>query len=147
MNFNFVTHRLAVGSAIDTDADVQTLINAGITHIIDCRAEFDDAPLLAKYPQIKYLYNGVDDDMQAKPIAWFEKSISFALEALSHPGNKVYSHCAAGINRGPSTGYAILRALGLSGIATEALIRFHRPIAMIAYASDADVAIKALKYE
>lgn len=147
MDYNFVNHRLATGGAITDDNDVQGLIKAGITHIINCRAEFDDASLLAKYPQIQYLWNGVHDDGKPKPVDWFEKSITFALIALSQPGNKVYAHCFAGVNRGPSTAYAILRALGLNDVEAEGMIRVNRPIALIHYRKDADAAITALKYE
>jgi hypothetical protein len=147
MNFSFVTTRLATGSGILVDSDVQTLIKAGITHIIDVRIEFDDSSLLTPYPQIKYLFNGIADDGQPKPVSWFQKSIEFALDALSHPVNKVYAHCAAGISRGPSTAYAILRAFGLNGAQAQSFIKTARPAAIITYMHDADVAIAALKYE
>ncbi len=147
MDFNFVTNRVATGAGIFTDADVKKLIDAGVTHIIDCRAEFDDAPLLKNYPQITYLFNGVNDDGQPKPTSWFKKSIEFALAGLMQPTNKVYAHCAAGVNRGPSTAYAILRALGLTHLQAETVIKTARPIAGIAYKHDADLAITDLKYE
>lgn len=129
------------------DSDVQALIKAGITHIIDCRAEFDDSPLLVKYPQIGYLWNGVSDDGQHKPVDWFAKSIDFGLKALTNAGAKLYCHCAAGVNRGPSTAYAVLRATGLNSIQAESMIKAGRPIALIIYMKDADAAITALKYE
>jgi len=147
MNYNFITNRVATGGRIETVQDVQTLVDAGITHIIDCRAEFDDAPLLVNFPTIKYLWNGVNDDGKPKPVDWFQRSIEFALPALAAPGNKVYVHCAEGVNRGPSTTYAILRAQGLQFWAAELMIRFHRPIALMIYRHDADAAIVALKYE
>ena len=147
MNFSFVTTRLATGSGITVDSDIQNLVKAGITHIIDVRIEFDDSSLLANYPQIKYLFNGVADDGQPKPVSWFQKSIEFALDALSHPVNKVYAHCAAGISRGPSTAYAILRALGLNGAQAQNFVKTARQGASITYMHDADLAITALKYE
>jgi protein-tyrosine phosphatase len=146
MDFNFVSTRVATGAAITDDKDVQALIKAGITHIIDCRAEFDDLSLLKGY-NITYLYNGVHDDGRPKPVSWFQHSIEFALEALLHPSNKIYAHCAAGVNRGPSTAYAILRALGLNSSQAESFIKAGRPIALIGYMKDADAAITALKYE
>ena len=106
-DFSFVTERLATGAAITGPADVTALHAAGITHIIDCRAEFSDAPLLAT-SGMAYLWNGTEDDGQPKPPAWFAASLVFALPALATAGAKVYAHCAAGVNRGPSTAcYAV----------------------------------------
>lgn len=147
MDYDFVTTRLATGAAINNDEDVQILIKFGITHIINCRSEFDDAPLLLKHPQIKYLYNPTYDDGTHKSAEWFCKSIVFALEALGQSVNKVYVHCAAGINRGPSSAFAILRALGLSSTQSESFIKIARPMALIAYMNDANAAISLLKYE
>ena len=147
MDFNFVSTRLATGGAISNDADVKILLQSGITHIINCRLEFDDAQLLKTYPQIKYLYNGVDDDGKPKSIIWFKTSIDFALNALSSPLNKVYCHCAAGIDQGPSTAFVVLRALGLSSTQARDFIKSAKPIAQIGYLNDANAAIKALQYE
>jgi hypothetical protein len=111
MNFNFVTTRLAVGSAITWQADVQALLAAGVTHIIDCCIEEDDSSYLAG-AGCSYLWNPTADDGQTKPPSWFQSSIEFALPAFCHSKAKVYCHCSAGINRGPSTAYSILRSLG-----------------------------------
>src|SRR5438132_13324940 len=125
-DYDFITLRLATGAAIVTDRDVEQLVQDRITHIIDCRSEVDDRSLIKGYSQrkigktnprlkteLQYLYNGVPDDNKPKPPEWFGKSIDFALEAFSHHGTRVYVHCAAGVNRGPSTAFAILLALGL----------------------------------
>jgi protein-tyrosine phosphatase len=145
-DFSFVTERLATGAAITGPADVTALHAAGITHIIDCRAEFSDAPLLAT-SGMAYLWNGTEDDGQPKPPAWFAASLVFALPALATAGAKVYAHCAAGVNRGPSTAYAILRAFGLLPAAAEAMIRAARPQVGLAYKADADSAVTALGYD
>ncbi len=145
-DFDFITARLATGAAIDGRDDVDELVAAGITHVIDCRFEFEDTPLLASHPSMSYLYNGVPDDGEPKGADWFGKSIEFALPALALPGTKLYAHCAAGVHRGPSTAYAILRALGLSAHDAEALITRGRPGAELIYKNDADAAIAALGY-
>jgi protein-tyrosine phosphatase len=145
MDFNFVSTRVATGAALLTVDDAGVLEAAGITHVIDCRAEFDDAPYFIQQ-SMQYLWNGVDDDGQPKPGEWFAKSITFALPALALPGTKVYAHCAAGVNRGPSTAYAILRALGYSAVLAEAEIRTARPQVNIAYMRDADSAIAQMKW-
>lgn len=145
MDFTFVTPRLATGARITAATDAQELLTAGITHIIDCRAEFDDSPMLASLG-VHYLWNGTYDDGSAKPVSWFAKSLKFALPAFAHPHDKVYAHCAAGINRGPSTAYALMRALGWSAQSAADTIRAARPQVGLRYAPDADKAIVALKY-
>jgi Dual specificity phosphatase, catalytic domain len=145
-DFNFVTPRLATGAAISSAADVDQLAGEGITLVIDCRGEFDDAPLLAGHPSMLYVWDGTDDDGQTKPAAWFDKGIAVALSALARPSQRVYCHCAAGVNRGPSMAYAVMRALGWSAEDGEAAIRRARPQVGLRYKADADVAIVALGY-
>jgi|SRR5580704_7251713 protein tyrosine phosphatase (PTP) superfamily phosphohydrolase (DUF442 family) len=147
-DFTFITARLATGGAITSQADVDALAAAGISSIIDCRDDFDDAALLSSRPSMAYLWNGAADDGKQKPATWFQKSIEFALPALAQPHKKVYCHCQAGINRGPSTAYAILRALGFGRDEMLTLIRLKRPqtIVGIRYSADADAAIQSLGY-
>jgi protein-tyrosine phosphatase len=123
-----------------------SLTDAGVTHIIDCREDFDDGCLLADHPGVTYLHNGTADDGQPKSAEWFGKSIQFALEALSRPHHKVYAHCAAGVNRGPSTCYAIMLSLGFTPEDAERVIRLARPQVGLAYKSDAEKAVKKLGY-
>ncbi len=148
MDFDFVTRRLATGGGLTDPADVDALVKAGITHIIDCRDDFDDAALLIDRG-LTYLRNGTADDGTPKPVEWFQRSIEFALTALGQPKHKVYAHCACGVNRGPSTAFAILRALGLPHEVAKSMIWAARPatIAGIRYRGDADKAITALGYE
>lgn len=147
LDLNFVTHRVATGGSLETLNNLKELQSLGITHIINARSEFNDATLFNRSLAFHYLWNGVDDDGHAKPTAWFKKAIDFALPALSLPGNKVYVHCQAGINRGPSLAYAILRAQGMDSLWAKNLIQLARPIAFVGYAKDADDAIKLLGYE
>ena len=146
-DFNFVTDRVATGAAINNEDDVQQLVNAGVTVVVDCRGEFDDAPLFTAHPAITYVYDGTADDGQTKPPEWFRRGITVALLKLASPNEKVYAHCAAGVNRGPSMCYAILRAQGLNAVEAESLIRVARPQVGLRYKGDADVAIKVLGYE
>jgi dual specificity phosphatase 3 len=141
---NFVTARLATGGALNGPADVAALQSAGITHVIDCRVEFDDGSLLAQ--RFQYLYDPTPDDGNPKPASWFQPGIAFGLQALSQPVNRVYVHCTAGVNRGPSMCYAIMRALGWSGPDAISTIKAARPVAQIRYSADADAAIPALGY-
>lgn len=141
---NFVTSRLATGGALTGPADVDALFTGGITHVIDCRVEFDDGALLAQ--RFHYLYDPTADDGNPKPPAWFQPGIAFGLQALSTPASRVYVHCTAGVNRGPSMCYAIMRAFGWSPVDALATIKAARPVAQVRYSNDADAAVKALGY-
>lgn len=145
MDLTFITTRIATGGAITSPSDVVSLLDAGITHVIDCCSETDD-DILHGYP-ITLLRNQVSDDGQPKPSDWFDLSIRFALDALTRPRAKVLAHCMSGLNRGPSTAYAIVRAFGILGADAELLIRTRRPQVQLAYKRDADAAIAALGYK
>lgn len=143
-DFNFVTDRIATGAGINSIEDAQAIADSGVTHIIDCRDDLDDTQFFTQLPNVTVLWNGVPDDGQPKSPDWFKKSVDFALMALAIPHAKVYAHCAAGVNRGPSTCYAILRSLGLSPELAEQIIRTARPQVGIAYKNDADSAVSEL---
>jgi protein-tyrosine phosphatase len=145
-DFNFVTTRLATGGAVSV-LDVTALIAAGITHIIDCQLEFDDTAEFVKSSAI-VLWIGVADDGNAATHGpgWFGKGIPFALSALAEPRTKVYAHCAAGVNRGPSMCFAIMLALGFSAADAEATIRAARPQVGLAYKEEAIAAVPLLGY-
>lgn len=155
MDFSVVTAHVATGAAVSSEADVEALVAAGITHVIDCREEFDDAPLLASHPALSYLWNGTPDDGATKPPEWFQKSLAFALPALAATPvvqspipvrPVVYAHCAAGMNRGPSTAYAILLALNFAPNAAETAIRAVRPQVELRYKQDAINALKEMGF-
>ena len=109
--YNFVTDRIATGGGIGSKADVDQLVAAGITHVIDMRAEFDDNTLGDLRIQILWLPQ--QDDGTPRPLKHYRQGIQFAYGALAQPSPKVYCHCAAGVNRGPLMCYALLRAFGL----------------------------------
>jgi hypothetical protein len=148
VDFDFVTPRLATGAEVTSVADVDVLVAAGITHVIDCREGFASAHLLADEPRISYLWNGVPDD--GDPVthgaAWFAKSLSFALPALARPHAKVCALCASGINRGPSTVFAILLALGVTPAEAEELVCAARPVVGLAYKVEAIASVAKLGY-
>jgi hypothetical protein len=148
MDFDFVTPRLATGAEVASAADVDGLVAAGITHVIDCRDGFGSAHLLADEPRISYLWNGVPDDGDPRTHgdAWFAKSLSFALPALAQPRAKVCALCASGVNRGPSTVFAILLALGFTPADAEELICSARPVVGLAYKLEAIASVSNLGY-
>lgn len=143
-NIDFVSDRLAVGGDLDTSnpelalAQLESLREAGISHIIDCRLEWSDEEFVRRHaPEITYLYNPTDDDGWSRPARFFDRGVDFATSALGDPRHKVLSHCHMGINRGPSLGFAIQLALGTPAVEAMSDLRAARPIAVTSYAMDA----------
>ena len=89
------------------------LIQAGITHIVNMRSEFDDAEhglTLGDHPHDRYCHlPTVDDDPISE--SHIEKGIEFIDTALRE-GNRVYIHCSAGVGRAPSMAAAYLISHG-----------------------------------
>jgi dual specificity phosphatase 3 len=142
-NAAFVTDQLLVGGDLDTrDTELATsqlgeLVEAGVTHVVDTRIEWDDQGWVAeRAPEIGYLHHGMDDAGQRVPGEWFDVGVSWALEAMEG-GGVVLTHCHMGINRGPSLGFAIMLAQDWDLVEALDAIRAARPIAWIAYAEDA----------
>ena len=142
-NFDFVTDRLATGGDLHWRedralADLAGLLDAGITHIVDCRMEWNDEELVARHaPAVAYLHAGVDDIGGRQPDWFFDRGVAFVLDALARPGTRVLVHCHMGINRGPSLAYAILLAQGADPVDALDALRTARPIANVWYAEDA----------
>jgi dual specificity phosphatase 3 len=144
---DFVLPRLATGGAITSTDDVEQLLDTGITHVISLRDSFNDQPLFKGFP-ITLLWNGTPDNGQHKDPQWFGASLRFAMPALAQPWTKVLAHCESGIDRGPSTAFAIMLALGFDPETAINLIHQRRPatIGGIAYAADAESAVETLGY-
>lgn len=147
VDFSIITPRVATGGLLSSAADVATLAAAGITDIIDVTDAENDTAWLGQ-SGLGYLYNPTADDGQPKPVSWFAASLAFALPLIAQPHKMIYAHCSAGCNRGPSTAYAILRAVGWDAADALTLIHTKRPATVggIRYAPDADAAIVSLGY-
>jgi hypothetical protein len=52
VSLNFVTERIAVGGEILSKADVDQIVAAGITHVIDMRAEFDTLNVAGQHQSV-----------------------------------------------------------------------------------------------
>lgn len=146
-DFDFVTDKLAIGAGVYNAKEARAVAKAGVTHVIDCRAEAKVHDLWKRHPDVAYLWNGFGDDHKPKgPNVW-ARPLRFAINALDQ-GGTVLTHCAAGISRGPSMGYAVLRAYyGLKPAAAFAAIQAVRPCAAIFYAADVEIALLELGYE
>jgi protein-tyrosine phosphatase len=126
VDFTWITERLATGAQITSKDDITTLIQAGITHIIDMRAEYNDGIL--DDARVILLWLPQQDDGTPRDPTQVRLGITFALGvALSKVGNRVLCHCAAGMNRGPLQTFAILRAMGLPQQEAIDRIRTKRP--------------------
>jgi len=143
-NASFVTPQLLVGGDLDPYDDelsgrqLRELVDAGLTHIADCRVEADDTELVSRLaPEVDYWWDGIDDAGQRVPASWFEEAVTHVLTALESPEAVVLTHCHMGINRGPSLGYAVLLGLGWDPVDAIDAIRTARPQAYAAYAEDA----------
>jgi dual specificity phosphatase 3 len=115
-------------------------VDEGITSIVDVRIEWNDASRVKRlHPQLRYIWNGVDDAGGDQADEWFDEVVEEVLSHLAATGEsaKVVVHCHMGINRGPSMAFAILLALGWEPIAALDAIRKARPIAAIIYADSA----------
>jgi len=125
VSFNFVTERIAVGGGVSSKADLDQIVAAGITHVIDMRAEFYDDTL--KDRRVIILWLPQVDDGEMRPPGHYRKGIQFAFPALSLPNTRIFPHCSAGLNRGPTMCYALLRAFGFPKSEAIARIRAVRP--------------------
>lgn len=143
-NASPITRELWIGGDLDifrpdvADAQLTELVEAGLTHIIDVRMEWDDSTwVTAAAPHVDYFHHGIDDAGQRIPDDWFDEGVAYAFEAFRDSKAVVLTHCHMGINRGPSMGFAILLAMGWEPIEALDAIRDARPIAFIGYADDA----------
>jgi len=125
MDYNFVNERIAVGAGIGSKADLDVLVAAGITHILDMRAEFDDDTL--NDSRVTVLWLPQVDDGTSRPPGQYRRGVEFAFTALAQAHNKIYCHCAAGVNRGPTMCYALLRAFGIDSASAIHIITTARP--------------------
>jgi protein-tyrosine phosphatase len=142
-NAQFVTSQLLVGGDLDFRSEgialrqLEELVDAGVTHIVDVRVEWSDEELVARHaPGVRYLHHGMDDAGQDVPPEWFDAGVDHVLAAIED-GGVVLTHCHMGINRGPSLAFAVLLALGWDAVAALDRIRSVRPVAFMAYAEDA----------
>jgi dual specificity phosphatase 3 len=137
-NLHFVTPRLAVGGDLSSDParslrQLAEICHLGITHVVDVRSEWSDYDVVARSaPQLRYLHHGMDDAGQAVPAEWFEKAVTWIEAAWAQdPDAIVLTHCHAGINRGPSLGFAVLLALDWDPVEAISAIRAARPQANV----------------
>jgi hypothetical protein len=109
----------------------------GVTHVFDMRGEADDSDFIHANSSILSYWFGIDDNGTKRPDTWFAQVTDRAREILSDPASRLLVHCHMGINRGPSSLYAIMLAQGWAPTEALSAIRAARPIAGLIYAADA----------
>jgi protein-tyrosine phosphatase len=146
VDWNWCSTRVATGAAINSPSDVSELIEAGVTAVVDTRAEFTNVDIFRTMPGLTYLWHPTNDDGQPKGVVYWDQLLTFALILLARPRARISCHCGAGVNRGPSAAFAVLVAQGWTPEGAEALIRQNRPQVGLAYRDDAVQACRMLGY-
>jgi protein-tyrosine phosphatase len=136
-DYQWVTERIALGSAVAGPLQVRAMMGDGITHVLDVRVEASSERLYAG-TGIQYLQNGVPDDGKPKADAWFWKGIDFVAGALRRSPSKALVHCRLGMSRSPTMVFAILRAQGVPAEEATRLIKAARIVARVSYPEDAE---------
>ena len=107
----------------------RALLQAGITHTVNMRSEFDDAAhglaLDATPTRESYCHLPTPDDHAPSP-AHLSAGVAF-IDGAIEDGGKVYIHCSAGVGRAPTMAAAYLISRGHSLEDALALIRTARP--------------------
>ena len=127
MDMTWVTERVALGGGIWNARNMEELVQAGVTHVLNMQVEFDDRPL-AEPVGVRVLWNPTDDDFLPKAPELLKRGVDFALAALDDPEAKVYVHCAAGVHRAPMMTLAVLCAMEWEIEAAMVLIETRRPV-------------------
>ncbi|HSZ61036.1 MAG TPA: dual specificity protein phosphatase [Terriglobales bacterium] len=127
MDMSWVTERVALGGGIWNSRNMEELVQAGVTHVLNMQIEFDDTALAEPY-EVRVLWNPTDDDFLLKPPALLKRGVDFALDALRDPQARVYIHCAAGVHRAPMMTLAVLCAMEWEIEAAMVLIETRRPV-------------------
>lgn len=136
-DMDWITARIAVGSAPYRASDVGYMRAMNVTHVLSC--ENTDTERFYAGTGIVYMHCRTEDDGAPKGAEWFLRGVRFGVDALaSSPTARLLVHCAAGVNRSPGMAYAILRARGLAAAKARHAVLTHRRIAQQRYFDDAD---------
>lgn len=127
MDMTWVTERVALGGGIWNARNMEELVEAGVTHVVNMQIEFDDRPL-AEPHGVRVLWNPANDDFLPKPAELLKRGVDFVQDALEDPDTRVYIHCAAGVHRAPMMTLAVLCAMEWEMEAAMVLIETRRPV-------------------
>lgn len=140
-NISWITDQLATGGDLSYNDNVaaiqwKELLDYGLALVIDTRQEAEDSLLWAN-SEVEYLHLPTNDAYgHTIPPEHFDAAVAAALPVLE-AGGKVFVHCHMGVNRGPSTAFAVMLAQGIPAPKAFDMIRTARPQAGLYYAMDA----------
>jgi protein-tyrosine phosphatase len=126
-DLSWITDRLAVGGGLWRRENLEEVLRAGVTHIINTQVEFDDRALVREGDRVEILQLAMDDDFQPKSSELLARAGGFGRRALAQPQAKLLVHCASGVHRAPLVVAAILCAHGFSLSAAVRLVESRRP--------------------
>ena len=121
LEYSRVTDALYVGPQ-HRKGGRRALLRCGITHIVNMRAEFDDADYGFTFDAASsdgYCYLPTIDDAPISAVH-FAEGVAFIAGAIDG-GGKVYIHCSAGVGRAPSMAAAYL--IAAEGYGTDAALQ------------------------
>ena len=127
MDYSQITDTLYIGTTPRSD-DYPTLLDLGICLVINMRIE---RPPYRNHhdPNLTTMWlPTIDSPLVPIPISALRRGATAALEIIQR-GEKVYTHCAAGVHRGVAMGAAILIASGYPAEDAMQLIVDRRPVA------------------
>ena len=126
--------RVAV-SGVPTAASLEALLDAGITHAVNCRAPLQTAisqdvwALRAVLGTDRVALAPMWDHGRHQPPALWAPAARFAAAALEDPDARVLVHCQQGRRRSVLVAYAVLRLRGVAAEEAAELIRVNRAVA------------------
>ena len=124
-----------------TDAKLQLAEwrDEGVTHIIDCRNEWNDKQIVGEHGHgIEYIWLGTHDRGGNQQGCWYEEGWNHYQRIMEdNPHAKVMVHCHMGVNRAPSMAFYLMIRKGYEPAEALNLIRTNRPIAACYYAQSA----------
>ncbi len=126
MRLLFVNNRLAFGSALRRQRDVEKLQAVGITHVLNLRC---CESLLSR--RFRYFRLGFHDNGRSRPAGRTIQASDFYRRAMKHPDGKLFVMCHHGMCRSPSLTHFLLRASGASSKDAERPVLTAKPRARL----------------
>lgn len=137
--------RVAIGT-MPTPATLPHLAEAGVTHVLNCRARWEAIPTQelalerALFGRANVIHAPMWDTGWRQPPGRWAHAALFAASALDQDaGALVFIHCKAGSHRSVLVAYAVLRLRNRSGECAAGLIHRHRAEAELLPAYKASV--------
>lgn len=142
--FDPITSSFAVGQGINNADEARAVVAGGYNVVVDCRSESYVRNLWWNVGRgVTFRSFGFLDDGEPKTTREVMDPIMWA-SGMIESGAKVLVHCAAGVNRGPSIAYGILRwHYRFVPRAAFYAIKGVRPYAHMRYAPDVERAFAA----